>query len=292
MNLVTRMDFDGIVCAAMLMDVESVPAINFADPKDIEDGGLLDILHPGDIIANLPYHPDCGVWFHHHEVPASEAAKIKARGKWGLAASSSRQVFDFYTKAKLGRYENLVGIADRVSSAALTKEDILSPTGWIMVAYTLDPRFSKDYAFGMEILTGIKAGKDAAQILAIPTVAKRVELYKKDEATYQEMLDRYTSIDGNIIITDFREVDRAPTGNRFYAFTKYPEGNVHVRLDAASGLRIKLSVSKSIFNKSSKVHVGKLMEEYGGGGPAGAGTCHVGRRTQHERIPEILNKLR
>jgi len=293
MNLVTRLDFDGIVSAVMIHEMEPVSGINFADPKTLEEGGLLDILERGDIIAHLPIHPDAGIWFHNHDTSHIDQRLLeKVKGKFGVAPSTAHQVYEYYKSPKLERYVPLVNVADKIGTANLTEEDILAPKDWMMVSYTLDPRFSQDHSFGMLIMDGIKGGKSAAEVLTIPQVARRVELYKKDEERFLEELKKASKVMGNVIITDFRELYQAPRGNRFRVFVEYPDGNVHLRIEAMPGFRTKVSVSRSIINHTCNVHIGHLMEEYGGGGMEGAGTCMVGKKAADEKIVEIVKKLK
>ena len=292
MDILTRPDFDGILSACMIHDVEKVESINFTDPKTMEEGGILHIIDPGDIIAHLPVHPHAGKWFHNHETSHIDPRILEnMKGKFGPAPSTARQVYDFYDSPDLKKYESLVQIADKIGSAQLTKEDVQTPTDWIMVSYTLDPRFSQDHNYAMLILDGIKGGKSAAEVLSLPAVAKRVELYSKDVERYIEELKTNTKMHGNVIVTDFRDVQQAPRGNRFAVFVMSPQGNVHVRLDALGGFRTKVSVSKSIFNRTCNVNIGQLLEEYGGGGMDGAGTCMLGRKTAPEKVPEIIKRL-
>ena len=219
MNLVTRLDFDGILCAAMIAEAEKIADVSFADPHTIEEGGLLDILQRGDIIAHLPFHPDAGIWFHNHDVTQIDPKQLQGvKGKWGVAPSTSRQVFDHYNSPVLKRYEILVKLADKIGTATLTKEDILKPSGWMMVSYTLDPRFSQDQSYGKLILNAIKGGKSAEETLQLPPVARRVELYRSDEERYLAALKEHTKQDGNVIVTDFRGQSAAPRGNRFVVF--------------------------------------------------------------------------
>ncbi len=292
MNIVTRLDFDGLVCAAMIHDMEQIADIAFTDPKTMEEGGLLDILQPGDIIAHLPIHPDAGIWFHNHDISQVDPRLIEnVKGKFGVAPSTARQVIGYYNSPELAKYEPLVNIADKVGTANLTEEDILSPKGWMMVSYTLDPRFSLDHSYGILILNSIKGGKNAEEILALPPVARRVELYRNDEATYIEELKKHTKLYENVILTDFRELMRPPRGNRFRAFVEYPDGNVHIRVEALPGFRVKVSVSKSIINRTCNINIGRLMEEYGGGGMEGAGTCLMGKKITDEKIVAIVKAL-
>ena len=64
MRLVTRADFDGLVCGALITKFENIDEYLFVEPKFMQDG-LVEI-RSGDIITNLPYHPNCTLWFDHH----------------------------------------------------------------------------------------------------------------------------------------------------------------------------------------------------------------------------------
>ncbi|MDP8240618.1 MAG: hypothetical protein P9X24_16130 [Candidatus Hatepunaea meridiana] len=293
MNLVTRLDFDGLLSAAMIYDREHIADISFTSPQTMEEGGLLDILQRGDIIAHLPFHIDAGFWFHNHDASHIDPKSLlSVKGKYGKAPSTARQVFDYYQSPALKRYELLVQVADKIGTANYTRDEVLEPKGWIMVSYTLDPRFSHDESYGMLILNSIKAGKSAEEILALPPVARRVELYKKDEERYLKVLNDSTKLDGNVIVTDLRGPVGAPRGNRFVVFVRFDQGNVHVRLDSLGGFRTRVSVSKSIFNRTCNINIGALMEEFGGGGMEGAGTCIFGRRVAEERIATVIKKLK
>ena len=161
-----------------------------------------------------------------------------------------------------------------------------------MVSYTLDPRFSQDQSYGKLILNAIKGGKSAEETLQLPPVARRVELYRSDEERYLAALKEHTKQDGNVIVTDFRGQSAAPRGNRFVVFFLYPEGSIHVRLESLGGFRTKASVSKSIINRTSRINIGRLLEDFGGGGMEGAGTVIFGRKSAEDKVYELMNKLK
>lgn len=292
MNLITRFDFDGIVSAVLIYKMENIADITFSDPKVIEDGQVLGMLDPGDIVAHLPFHPDAGMWFHNHDTFHLDPEILKkTKGKFGEASSTARQVYDYYKSQELEKYLPVIDAVDRIASANLSKEDVISPSGWIMVAYTLDPRFYPEHGYAMLIMNSIMSGKKPEEILQLPQVAKRVSLYNQDEENYRKVLKENTTMMGSVIVTDFRNVPRAPRGNRFTVFVEYPEGGVQVRMDNRAGNRVKVSVGKSIFNRSCKVNIGRLMEQYGGGGMAGAGTCVVARSEADAKLKEMAAKL-
>ncbi len=73
-RLVTRSDFDGLVCAALLKHLGMLDDVKFVHPKDVQDGKVE--LGPGDITTNLPYHPDVHIAFDHHH---SETLRVEGR---------------------------------------------------------------------------------------------------------------------------------------------------------------------------------------------------------------------
>ena len=291
MRLITRLDFDGVVSTAMIKKMETIHEIAFANPKEVEER-MVDIDF-GDAIAHLPFHPDARLWFHNHDIANINPALLQGvRGKFGKAPSAARNVYEYYDSADLKDFESIVGIVDRIGTADLSEVHILSPKGWMLVSYTLDPRFVAEYSYGMLLIESLMAGKSADEVLAHPDVQKRVDRYNRDEEKYAQTLKDYTQLLGNVIVTDFRDLKGAPQGNRFYVFTQYTEGNVHIRVDTLDIMRVKMSVSKSVLNRTCKVDIGQLMAEFGGGGIEGAGTCLLGKRTADDRIAQIIEKLK
>ena len=291
MQLITRLDFDGVVCAAMISEMETIHEIEFSNPKDVEDR-MVEIDF-GDALVHLPFHPDASIWFQNRE-PSNIAESLlkNVRGKFENAPSTARLVLDYYKSPNLARYEKIVNEVDRIQSADLTRDDIMSPKGWVMLSYTLDPRFMQEREYGVYLIELIREGKTVNDILAKEPVAKRVKRYLGDEEKYSQVLGTHTKVQGNVIITDFRDLTDQPHGNRFFVFTKFPDANVHIRLDQLDRMRVKASVSKSIINNTCKVDIGNLMEEFGGGGVAGAGACLLGTRTADTRIAQIVDKLK
>ena len=291
MRLITRLDLDGIACAVMISVAEGVGEIRFANPHDVENRMIeIDV---GDIIAHLPLHPDARIWFFNHNASNVNPALLeRVRGKFEEASSTARLVYNHYNSPKLTRYAKLVDEVDRISTVNLTKEDIASPKDWVLISYTLDPRFNLDEGYGMWIMGAIREGKSTDEILAFAPVKKRVDRYTRDEERYKTELNHYTVMHGNVIVTDFRDFDDPPHGNRFSAFVEYPDGCVHVRAEVIDIMRVKLSVSKSIFNRKCNVHIGNLMAEFGGGGIEGAGTCMLSKKTADERLAQIIERLK
>lgn len=299
MRLITRADWDGLVCAVLLSTVDHLEAIQFAYPKDIQDGKV-DVPEEA-VIANLPYHPNCTMWFDHHAseeefgVPMAAFAGIK--GKFGLAPSAARLIYDYYGgDEKLGRYKDLLEATDRVDSAQLTLDDVLNPTGYVLLAYTVDPRSGlKDIELQMYflmLLDWLKT-KPIDEILLIPEVRLMAERLKEEDNSFRDYLLQHSRQDGNVIITDFRGVLSVPPGNRFLVYTLFPEANVSARLwDGKDGRISTISLGHSIFNRTCQTNVGKLLATYGGGGHKGAGTAQFPIEEAEDKFAEIIATLK
>jgi hypothetical protein len=300
MRLITRADWDGLVCAVLLSSVEHIQAIQFAFPKDIQDGKVN--VPENSVIANLPYHPNCAVWFDHHiseeELGAPMAAFTGIKGKFGLALSAARLIYEYYGgdgNEKLAKYKPLVEATDRVDSAQLTMEDVTDPSGYVLLAYTIDPRSGlKDIELQMYFIMMIDwlKNKTAEEILDIPEVKMMVDRLRDDDQAFREALLQHSRLEGNVVITDFRGV-AVPAGNRFIVYTLFPQANVSARLfDGKDGTFSTISLGHSIFNRTCKTNVGKLLAEYGGGGHKGAGTAQFPKAEADAKFQEIIERLK
>jgi hypothetical protein len=298
MRLITRADWDGLVCAVLLSTVEHIQAIQFAYPKDIQDGKVN--VPENSVIANLPYHPNCTIWFDHHiseeELGAPMAAFTGIKGKFGMSPSAARLVYEYYGgEAKLGKYRALVEATDRVDSAQLTMEDVTNPSGYVLLAYTIDPRSGlKDIELQMYFIMMIDwlKSKAADEILQIPEVKMMVDRLREDDQAFREALLQHSRLEGNVVVTDFRGV-AVPAGNRFIIYTLFPQANVSARLfDGKDGTFSTISLGHSIFNRTCKTNVGKLLAEYGGGGHSGAGTAQFPRDEAEAKFQEIIARLK
>jgi hypothetical protein len=298
MRLITRADWDGLVCAVLLSTVEHIELIQFAYPKDIQDGKVA--VPENSIIANLPYHPSCALWFDHHsseeEIGAPMAAFTGIKGKFGLAPSAARLIYEYYGgDEKLGRYKALVEATDKVDSAQLTMDDVLKPSGYILLAYTIDPRTGlKDIELQMYFIMMIDWLKTHTleEILTVPEVKLMTERLRADDEAFRQALLAHSRVDANVVITDFRGVE-VPSGNRFIVYTLFPQANVSVRLyDGKDGKISTISLGHSIFNRTCKTNVGKLLAEYGGGGHKGAGTAQFPKEEAEAKFQEIIRRLK
>lgn len=302
MRLLTRSDFDGLVCAVLLKQVEPIDVIEFCHPKDMQDGKIK--VTNQDIIANLPYHPEAAMWFDHHASEATRNEDQSFRGRYEVAPSAARVVYDYYAAQgkgeKLERFKPLLVEVDKSDSAHLAPEDVTNPKGWMLLSYIMDPRTGlgkqRDYEISnkelMLKLVDWMSAHSAEEVLELPDVKARVKRYQEDEQAFKEALLKRSRQEANVVITDFRG-EQTPVGNRFLVYTLFPTANISVRImDGKQGEFVVIAVGHSIFNRTSKTDVGALMASYGGGGHRGAGTCQLPLSQADEKIAQIIERIK
>ena len=301
MRLLTRSDFDGLACAALLKEFGIIDNWMFVHPKDIQDG-LVEV-KSDDVMANIPYVKGCKLWFDHHSSESERLGKdIVFEGESRIEDSAARVIYEYYGgKGKHPHFESMVKAVDKVDAAKLTKEEILNPEGWVLLGFIMDPRTGlgrfRDFRISnyelMETLIDACAKQDIDEILKNPDVQERVKLYFEQDALFRNMLTTYTRTDGNVIITDLRGVETIYTGNRFLIYSLFPDCNVSVwAVDGRGKQNCPIAVGHSILNRTCKTDVGALMLKYGGGGHAQVGTCQVPYEEADKAISEIVSVMK
>lgn len=300
MRLITRSDFDGLACGALLLEAGVVTEYTFAHPKDIQDG-LVPVTE-NDVLANVPYAPGCGMWFDHH---SSEAERNELTGKYKgesrNAPSCARIIYEYYGgRERFPQFDDLMVAVDKVDSGGLTREEVLEPEGWILVGFLMDPRTGlgrfrnftiSNYQLMAKLLECCRV-MTTDEILAMPDIKERIELYNEQTQLFKEMVAKHTRVERDVIITDLRGVDPIYTGNRFLIYSLYPEQNISAWIvSGKGGLGCSVAVGYSILNRTSKVNVGSLMLKYGGGGHRAVGTCQFQDGEIGERLPKLLDEL-
>ncbi|MDR1136303.1 MAG: exopolyphosphatase [Clostridiales Family XIII bacterium] len=300
MRLLTRSDFDGLACAALLKDLGVIDNWKFVHPKDLQDG-IVDV-SSDDVLANVPYVKGAKLWFDHHSSETERlGSDIEFEGASRLADSAAGVIYDYYGgDEKLSHFKPMVNAVDKVDSAKLTRDEILNPTGWVLLGFIMDPRTGlgrfrnfriSNYEL-MERLIDACCTQSIDEILANADVHERVELYFEQDALFREMLKAHTRVQGNVIVTDLRGVDTIYSGNRFLIYSLYPEQNISLWIvDGRNKQNCPIAVGHSILNRSSKTDVGALMLKYGGGGHPQVGTCQVDYADADRVIGELLVKI-
>ena len=300
MKLITRADLDGLTCAVLLREVEIIEEIRFEEPHEIKEGHS-DITK-NHILANLPYHPNCGMWFDHHSSEGERTDIVEDfEGSFQLAPSAARVIYNHYKSHRFYKYEYLLSEVDRIDSAQLTQMDIAFPEGWVLLSYLLDPRTGLGSYQGYGIsnadlllrMVDLMANYSADEILQMHDIKQRVKRYEEQEEIFKTMLQQKSRLEGNVVITDTRGLARVPSGNRFLIYTLFPEANISVRImDGKDGLGTEVAIGHSILNRTSFVNVGDFCERYGGGGHEGAGGIEFSHDLEEEKIQEIIEALK
>jgi nanoRNase/pAp phosphatase (c-di-AMP/oligoRNAs hydrolase) len=296
MRLVTRSDFDGLVCAVLLKQVKSIDEIQFVHPKDLQDGKFAAT--ENDVLTNVPYVPGCGLWFDHHTTEkARVVGKIDFTGECRLAPSAARVVYDYYGgRSRFGDIDAMMDAVDKADSAQFTRDEILNPTGWNLLSFIMDARTGlgrfRDYRISnyqlMFELIDACTHMSIDEILRLPDVQERVDRYFEQDALFREMVARHSWTEGNVLVSDLRGVDPIYCGNRFMVYALYPEQNCSIWI--VNGLRNQNCVfacGHSIVNRTARANSGDLMARFGGGGHAAAGTCQV----PHEEAEATLHAI-
>lgn len=303
MRLVTRSDFDGLACAMMLKELGMIDEIKFVHPKDVQDGKIE--LSKDDITTNLPYDPRVALAFDHHESEEDRLRATETNGKLIIdpkAKSAARVLYDYYGgKEKFPRIsDELMNAVDKGDSADFTQEEILHPTGWVLLHYLMDARTGlgrfhefriSNYDLMMELIDYCLE-HSIDEILELPDVKERVQLYFEQEALFKEQLKRIARIEGNCVILDLRNEEVIHAGNRFMIYAMYPEAqySVHV-VWGFQKQNTAVMIGKSIINKSGHEDVGHLCLAYGGGGHFNAGTCQLDNDSVDTLLPNIIYAL-
>jgi hypothetical protein len=294
MRLVTRGDLDGLTCAVIITSNEDIEKIVLIHPQDITDGRA-DI-GPSDILANVPYHPGCAKWFDHHlQTENNPRPPQKFEGAYGLAPSAARLAYEYYGgEARMPQFAELVRETDRLDSARLTREDIESPRGHILLGYTIDGRSGfGDFEEYFHLLVDLLKSRPVGEVLRHPQVRKRCEQLRSEDKKFGAALRAHSRMEGNVVITDFRKMKQIPRGNRFLVYTLYPEANASVRVHWGPERRfVVAAVAHSILNRTCETNIGQLMSLYGGGGHRGAGTTPLPPDKADSAIAEIVAALK
>ena len=302
-RLVTRSDFDGLVCAMILRELGILDSIKFVHPKDVQDGKIE--LTENDITTNLPYDPRVGLAFDHHE---SETIRLEPSGTAGKliidpnAKSAARVVYNYYggKEALPLITEDLMTAVDKGDSADFTLDEILNPSGWVLLHYLMDPRTGlgrfhefriSNYDLMMELI-GYCMNHTIDDILKLPDVKERVDLYFEQAELFKAQLKRIARVYDKVVVLDLRDEEVIHAGNRFMIYALYPETQISVHV--AWGFQKQntaVMIGKSIVNRSSDVDIGELCLTYGGGGHKNAGTCQLDNDKVDAILPDIIKAL-
>jgi nanoRNase/pAp phosphatase (c-di-AMP/oligoRNAs hydrolase) len=290
-----------LACGALLVYLGLIEEWKFVHPKDIQDCQVE--VTDNDILANIPYVKGCKLWFDHHSSETERLGdKTFFEGVSRHAPSCARVVYDYYGgDEKLGRFSEMIRYTDKVDSGNLTSEEITNPHGWVLLGFLMDPRTGlgrfRNFTISnydlMKNLARACAEKDIDEIMDMPDVKERIEVYREQSELFREMVREHTKVVGNALLVDLRGVEIIYAGNRFLIYTLFPEQNISLWIiDGRNKVNAAITVGYSIINRSATVDVGSLMLKYGGGGHQQVGTCQVNYADADKVIAEILEKVK
>ena len=301
MRLLTRSDFDGLICATLLKELGIIDEYLFVHPKDMQDGKIE--VTANDVLANVPYVPGCGIWFDHH---ASEGKRLGPQveyvGRYAEAPSCARVIWDYYGghAAFSPDLDPMMEAVDKSDSANLTVDEVEHPRGWILISFLMDPRTGlgryRDYRISNYQLSVAMVDwcrtMSAEAILELPDVQERITRYFEQEKLFRRMIRDNAQEQGNAVVLDLREQAEIYTGNRFTLYTMFPSANISLQIvQGKQGQNVAITCGHSIINRTSKTNVGSLMLDYGGGGHRGVGTCQVDHEIADRVTQEILTRI-
>jgi nanoRNase/pAp phosphatase (c-di-AMP/oligoRNAs hydrolase) len=299
-RLVTRSDMDGLVCGTLLQYLGIIDEISFVHPKDMQDGKIE--ITEDDITTNLPYVEGVCLAFDHHHSETVRNEEFDNHIIIPEAPSAADVVYQYYGGDDKfpARFRDMMDAANKADSAQFEISDILNPSGWELLSFLMDSRtglgrfqnFSvSNYQLMMDLIHHC-ANLTIDEILDLPDVKERVELYFKYEKEFIDQLKKCTIVHKNVLVIDYRNEETIYPGNRFMVYALFPDANVSIHaIWGKNKQNVVYSTGKSIINKSSKTNVGELMLKYDGGGHEAAGGCQISLETADKTLEELILKI-
>lgn len=300
-RLVTRSDFDGLVCAVLLKELDMINEIKFVHPKDMQDGKIE--ITDRDITTNLPYVEGAHLVFDHHssEIVRNETTQqnyvIDAN-----APSAARVVYEYFGGAE--RFPSIslemMAAVDQADSAQFSADDITNPKDWVLLNFLMDARTGlgrfkefriSNYNLMMELIDFCR-DHSIDDILNLPDVKERVDLYLEQQELFKQQIQRCATVHQNLVVLELRQEDTIYAGNRFMIYALFPDCNISMHI--MWGLKQQntvFAVGKSILNRTSKTNIGELMLTYGGGGHTNAGTCQIDNQQADSIKQELITQI-
>ncbi|MDO9138907.1 MAG: exopolyphosphatase [Methylobacter sp.] len=299
-RLVTRSDFDGLICAVLLKELDLIDDIKFVHPKDMQDG-IIEI-NDRDITTNLPYVNGVHLAFDHHLSETIRNEKAENHIIDPDAPSAARVVYDYYGGATRfpADWNEMMAAVDKGDAAQFNREEILNPDGWVLMNFLMDARTGlgrfrdftvSNYQLMMNLIDYCK-NHSIDDILQLPDVQERVKLFKEHEAAAKEQIQRCSTVHKNLVVLDLRKEETIYAVNRFMIYALYPDCNISIHVMwGVKQQNTVFAIGKSILNRSSNTNVGELCLSYNGGGHLNAGTCQVANQDSELHLKAIIAKI-
>ena len=301
-RLVTRSDFDGLVCAVLLKQIDLIDDIKFVHPKDMQDG-IIEITD-NDITTNLPYVSGCHIAFDHHlsEMSRNQNSPDANHIIDPKAPSAARVVYDYYGGEKVfpKSWDDMMEAVDKADAAQFSKDEILNPKDWVLLNYLMDSRTGlgrfrefriSNYQLMMELIDYCR-NHTIDEIIALPDVQERVEMYTEHAQKFEQQLKDCSTVYNNLVLLDLRDQETIFAGNRFMIYALFPQCNISIHLMwGFKQQNTVFAIGKSILDRESKTNVGELCLRFGGGGHMAAGTCQVANDKVEETRAALIQQI-
>lgn len=299
-RLVTRSDFDGLVCAVLLKHLDMIDDILFVHPKDMQDGKIA--IGPRDITTNLPYVAGAHLAFDHHLSETIRNSGVRDNHVINpKAPSAARVVYEYFGANRFpAAWRDMMLAVDKGDSANFTRAEVLDPKGWVLLNFLMDARTGlgrfhdfriSNYQLMMDLIEYCR-NHTIDEIMALPDVRERTRLYMEHNARCQEQIRRCAKVHKNLVVLDLRNEETIFAGNRFIIYALFPETNISIHvLWGLKNQNTVFATGKSILNRTSRTNIGALMLEYGGGGHENAGTCQVDNEIAEEVLGALVQRI-
>ncbi len=290
MRIVTRPDFDGIVCAVILFEALDIKEpVKWLEPGEIQKGEAE--IEEGDVVANLPYGEKCSMWFDHHY---SNQIDMPFKGLFKIAPSAAGIVYEYFKDRLKRDYRELIKETDKIDSANLSMDEVVHPENYpyVLLSMTISNDDEGEEIYWNSLVDMLRT-QPIEKIIKHPEVSRRCRVVIEENTAFKDHLLKNTTLEKHVSITDFRAFDKAPTGNRFLVYSLFPQAivSIKIRYDIEDRKRVIVSVGHSIFNRKCNVNVGLMLSNFEGGGHRGAGACSFHISKAKDYIKQIIDIL-
>jgi len=315
-KIVTHNDFDGIVSASLCAWVLKIQKVIFAGPLTITHSQIT--ITERDVVCDLPYPLQCGLWFDHHEGNLQELSyrKIDPKsipGRFDSKPSCSRVVYEYFSERTELPFHFLKAVeeADVIDSFSYALvEDWRRETPGKIIDLTLKAPFqsAEDQASYMKNLVQQIRDRSIEEVSHLDFVQKRLERYREEEGRMLRIVrDASYFIEQDekkeVVVIDLTPYQRRPHLIKNLAFLVYPEAlgvlEVYNLMDhqgvKSNHLGLSMSLSINGNRQDQSKNIGEIMRtlNIGDGHPgAAAGTARC--RSKQEMLrkkKELLEQI-
>jgi oligoribonuclease NrnB/cAMP/cGMP phosphodiesterase (DHH superfamily) len=314
-KIITHNDFDGIVSASICAWVLKIERLVFTGPLSITKSQIT--ITEKDVVCDLPYPLQCGLWFDHHEgnLQELEYRRIDSKsipGRFDLKPSCSRVVYEYFSERKELPFYFLQAVeeSDVIDSFSYSSiEDWRKETPGKVIDSTLKLRFrtNEEQFSHMRNLVHELRNRSIEEVSHLDFVQKRLKQYREEEGRMLRIIENSSFFleqdkRREIIVIDLTSYQRRPHLIKNLAFLTYPEAlgvlEVYNLIDQGvktTDLGFSMSLSINGNRQGKTKNIGEIMRglNIGDGHPgAAAGTVRCSSKQEMlKKKKEILNQI-